>query len=61
MVKAYKCCEGYTIDGLEGQVKEYPAIKAKVTSNAPNMYDYVLNVKLGGRDVRMHLLLEDRK
>ena len=47
-ITEYVCCEG--------PKRTYPVMKAKVTGNTKDLYDYVINIKLGGRRVKMHIL-----
>jgi len=47
-ITEYTCCEGPT--------KTYPLMKTKIKGDVENLYDYVINVKLGGRRVKMHIL-----
>lgn len=45
----YTCCEG--------PERTYPVLKTTVRGEIENLYDYVINVKLGGRYVKMHILI----
>ena len=50
-ITEYTCCEGPT--------KTYPLMKTKIKGDVENLYDYVINVQLGGRRVKMHILTWD--
>ena len=51
-VYEYTCCEED-----EGPVRTYSVMDATVTGDVESLYDYVVNVKLRGRYVRMHILI----
>jgi|GEM_PF-7065228 len=53
MTREYTCCEGPT--------KDYTEIKAQVTGNAQNLYDYPIQVKLGGKYVTLHITVWENK
>ena len=48
-VYVYTCCEG--------PMRTYPVLNATVKGDVESLYDYVFNVKLKGRYVRMHILV----
>lgn len=58
MIYEYKCCEG---EGTPGGFRKYPAISPRLSGDFDSLYDYVTNVKFGGRYVKLHIAIASPK